>query len=133
MRAVEIITVYLACAAPFGVARFLRFPGGVRGRRIAYAAAAGLLWPLILLSHFTTRESSARGITPMEKNFSPPDAKFRRAERALVEALYQLEDEAVEACGVKSSEPTAQSARFARAAVERYAGLTLAVCRARRR
>ena len=132
MRAVEIITVYLACAAPFGVARFLRFPGGVRvDRRIAFAAAAGMLWPLALLSHFTTREYSARGITLMKKNFSPPDTKFGQAEHALIEALHRLEDEADEACGVKNSEPTAQAARFARATVERYAGLTLAARRAR--
>jgi hypothetical protein len=132
MRAVEIITVYLACAAPVGVARFLRCSRGARsGRRFVPAAAAGLLWPFVLLTHFTTREKSARGITEMKKNFLPRDAAFERAESALLESLYLLEDESREACGAKHSGPTAEAARSARATVERYAGLTLAARHAR--
>jgi hypothetical protein len=132
MRAVEIITVYLACAAPVGVARYLRCSDGVRGvRRIALAAAAGLLWPLTLLSHFTTRRNSARGITALRKNFPPRESAFERAERAVLEALHALEDEAHEACGFKHSGPTAEAARSTRATVERYTGLTLAARHAR--
>lgn len=132
MRAVEIITVYLACAAPVGVASFLRCSDGARSvRRLALAAAAGLLWPLTLLSHFSTREKSARRITTMKKNFPPREAAFERSERALLDALHRLEDEAHEACGLEHSGPTAEAARSARATVERYAGLTLAARHAR--
>lgn len=132
MRAVEIITVYLACAAPAGVASYLRCSDGARsGRRFAVAAAAGLLWPLTLLSHFTTREKTARGITPMKKNLPARESAFERAARALLAALHGLEDEAHEACGVEHCGPTAEAARTTRATVERYAGLTLAARHAR--
>ena len=132
MRAVEIITVYLACAAPVGVASFLRLSDGVRSAsRFALSAAAGLLWPLTLLSHFSTRERPARGITTMKKNLPPRESALERAERALLDALHRLEDEAHEACGVKHSGPTAEAARSARATVERYTGLTLAARPAR--
>ena len=132
MRAVEIITVYLACAAPVGVASFLRCSDGARSvSRFALSAAAGLLWPLALLSHLTTRERTARGITTMKKTFPPRESALERAERALLAALHRLEDEAHQACGVKQSGPTAEAARAARATVERYAGLTLAARHAR--
>ena len=132
MRAVEIITVYLACAAPAGVASYLRRSDGARsGRRFACALAAALVWPLTLLSHFTTREKTARGITPMKKNLPPRESAFERAERALLAALHGLEDEAHEACGVEHCGPTAEAARTTRATVERYAGLTLAARYAR--
>lgn len=132
MRAVEIITVYLACAAPVGVASFLSRSVGARSvGRFARATAAGLLWPLTLLSHFTTRGNPARGITDMKKNLPPRQSALERAERALLGALHRLEDEAHEACGVKHSGPTAEAARTARAIVERYAGLTLAARHAR--
>ena len=132
MRAVELITVYLACAAPVGVTRFLHCSDDARsGRRLAYAAAAGLLWPLALLSHFTTREKRERGITGMQKKFPPRESALERAERALIDALHRLEDEAHEACGFEHYGPTAGAARAARATVERYAGLTLAASRAR--
>jgi hypothetical protein len=132
MRAVEIITVYLACAAPVGVASFLRCSGGARSvSRFAISAAAGLLWPLTLLSHLSTRGNSARGITTMKKNLPPRESALERAERALLDSLHRLEDESHEACGVKHSGPTAEAARTARATVERYAGLTLAARHAR--
>src|SRR5919206_4054594 len=100
MRAVEIITVYLACAAPVCVATYLRRSDVARSApRIARAAVAGLLWPLALLSLLPTREKSARGINTAEKNLPPRESAFELAERALLEALYRLEDEAREACG----------------------------------
>lgn len=132
MRAVEIITVYLACAAPVGVARYLRCSDGARsGRRLALAAAAALVWPLTLLSHLTTRENGARGITTMKKTFPPRESAFERAERSLLKSLHGLEDEAHDSCGVEHCGPTVEAARTTRATVERYAGLTLAARHAR--
>ena len=132
MRAVEIITVYLACAAPFGVASFLRRADGVCGlRRFAFATAAGLVWPFALVTHFSTRERRARRIIRMKKNFTPRESGFERAERAVLDSLHRLEDEAYETCGPEHSGPTAEAARNARATVERYSGLTLAARPAR--
>jgi hypothetical protein len=126
MRAVEIITVYLACAAPVGVARYLRLTEVAgRARRLASAAAAGLLWPLTLLAHFITRKREARGLNAMKKFQAPHESAYERAERTLIDALHGLEDEALEACGIGHAGPTAEAARSARATVERYSGLNL--------
>ena len=52
MRLSELITVYLAAAAPVGVAYFLRRPDNARPfAHLLRAAAAALVWPLTLCAH----------------------------------------------------------------------------------
>ena len=133
MRLVELITVYLAFAAPVGVRYFLRLsPRPRRPHRLTFAAAAALLWPLVIFSHYLTREKLSRGINAMNKNNPPaPDAPPRRDakadefERGLLDALHGLEDAARQSCGEHAG-PTADAARDACATVERFTGLTLA-------
>ncbi|HKP71570.1 MAG TPA: hypothetical protein VJT82_01450, partial [Pyrinomonadaceae bacterium] len=53
MRLSELVIIYLAAAAPFGVTYFLRQPAHVPRTRVLFAAAStALLWPLALLSRF---------------------------------------------------------------------------------
>ena len=137
MRLVELITVYLAVAAPVGVWHFLRLsPRARRSRRLTLASAAALLWPLVILSYYLTREIWSRGIKAMTKkdshtanDYSPPDVRADEFERGLLEALHGLEDAARETCGEHAG-PTADAARDACATVERFTGLTLAAARA---
>jgi hypothetical protein len=129
MRLVEIITVYLAVAAPFAVSYFLRLPARSRRRhKLAFASAAGLLWPLVVLSYTLTRGSGAHGITDMKKNPTPPRAELPL--RRLLDALRRLEDAARDACGA-GGEPTVSAALDACAKVERHTALTLACLEAR--
>ncbi|MCA1613865.1 MAG: hypothetical protein LC800_06895 [Acidobacteria bacterium] len=136
MRLVELITVYLAFAAPVGVWFFLRLSPRARPHRLTSASAAALLWPLVILSLHLTREKLSRGIKAMTKKYSPAangptrrDAKADEFERGLLEALHGLEDAARESCGEHAG-PTADAARSACASVERFTGLTLAASRA---
>ena len=133
MRLVELIIVYLAFAAPVGVRFFLRLsPRTRRSQRLTFAAAAALLWPLVIFSQYLTREKLARGISVMTKKIPPAvnhpprrDAKADEFERGLLDALHGLEDAARESCGEHAG-PTADAARDACATVERFTGLTLA-------
>lgn len=133
MRLVEFIIVYLALAAPVGVRFFQRpSPRTRRPHRLTCAAAAALLWPLVICSHYLTREKLARWINAMTKKNSPSanhpsprDAKADEFERGLLDALHGLGDAARESCGEHAG-PTADAARDACATVERFTGLTLA-------
>jgi len=137
MRLVELITVYLASAAPVGVWFFLRLsPRARRSQRLTFASAAALLWPLVIISHYLTRETWSRRINAMTKKYSHtandsslPRARADEFERGLLDALHGLEDAARDACGEHAG-PTADAARNACATVERFTGLTLAAARA---
>ena len=137
MRLVELITIYLASAAPVGVWFFLRLsPRARRSHRLTFASAAALLWPLVIFSHYLTREKLSRGIKTMTKNISLPADNSTRShdradafERGLLDALHGLEDAARDACGEHAG-LTADAARDACATVERFSGLTLAAARA---
>lgn len=137
MRLIEFITIYLALAAPVGVWFFLRpSPRARRSRRLTFAAAAALLWPLVIFSQYITRGKLSRGIKAMTKKNSPTaddrsrhETKADEFERGLLEVLHALEDAARESCGDHAG-PTADAARDACATVERFTGLTLAAGRA---
>jgi hypothetical protein len=91
----ELIIIYLAAAAPFGVTAFLHRPGDVsRSRSIGRAVRAALLWPLILLSRpLTGKEFFPSKLTESEQNASlPRELRIEGARRALLCALYQTED-----------------------------------------
>src|SRR5687768_13809811 len=61
MRLSELIIIYLAAAAPFGVAGFLQRRAGVtRTRSLFEATGASLVWPLTLASRALVRLSLRR-------------------------------------------------------------------------
>lgn len=119
----ELVIIYLATAAPFGVARFLS-AGHARTRRgLASSAAAALLWPRTLFSLIKRSARSARHAA-RDDGF-PGEARVEQAERAAVSALLSVEDILEGACGPLGGEES--YAMFAaRSAVGRYAGLALA-------
>jgi hypothetical protein len=128
----EIIIIYLAAAAPFGVANFLQRPATVpRTRSLLKATGAALLWPLTLLSRslvqkkFTRREHQAT----VPEVSSSRELRIDDARRALLSSLYRTEDLARE---ISTSNPAAttitrRAVRETITSVERYVGLALAV------
>ena len=124
----ELIIIYLAAAAPFGVANFLQRPADVScPRSLLHATGAALLWPLILLSRplvqnkFGLRELDAPG-----QNASlSRELRIDDARRALLSVLYQIEDLARDITS-SYTEATRESVCAAIASVECYDGLSLA-------
>ena len=125
MRWSELVIMYLATAAPFGVARFFA-AGRERGRgarALASACAAALLWPrsaFALLSRRARREGEGpRAAGALDER------RIEQAERAAVAALLSVEDILETECG-----PLGGAERYAmfaaRSGVGRYAGLALA-------
>jgi hypothetical protein len=133
----DIIIIYLALAAPFGVANFLRQPAGTaRTRSLLQATGAALLWPLALLPrsfvHKEFRREEPDAATPevsTEVSTEVSPSREQRADdvrRALLSSLYRIGDTAEEvACA--NTVATDGAVRETVAAVERYVGLTLAV------
>lgn len=125
MRLSEAITLYLAAAAPFGVAFFLRrhTPARIRPRALALAALAGLAWPattLLLLA----RKSNGGRAESSEAEETTEEKTVESGVRAVAAALSCVG----ELCGTSSAEEGGRLsyALFAaRRAVERFAGLAL--------
>jgi hypothetical protein len=124
----ELIIIYLAAAAPFGVAAFLQRRGDVsRSHSLGHAAGAALLWPLTLLSRplngtaFFSRQPDA----PEQKASVSRESGIEGAQRALLSALYQTEDLARDFPGT-NPEATRESVGSVIASVECYVGLSLA-------
>ena len=126
MQTSEIITIYLALAAPVGVTFYLRrVRRETRTRAAALASLAALAWPLSLATHLLSR----RGLFGRGRASAPPDPRERKideARRELLGSLHRLEDETREASLTQS----AASAHAACSRVERYAGLALALAAA---
>ncbi|MCA1628428.1 MAG: hypothetical protein LC742_10755, partial [Acidobacteria bacterium] len=125
MRLSELITIYLAAAAPVGVAYFLqqgeRSP---RSRTFAKAVAVALCWPFALFFQFFS------GQTPVaeqigEEATSPDDEQLHAALAACLDALHEAEDTAHETFGVQS-EQLRHALLDACSGLERYVGLTRA-------
>jgi hypothetical protein len=127
MRLIELITIYLAAAAPVGVIVFLRDSArdDSRARTIARALAAGLLFPAALFAYALKLRRNARGTHDAETH----DAKIVSAQGALIIALHNFEDRARET-GDRHAKETIDAAHALGAQVERYAGLTLALAHA---
>lgn len=125
----ELIIIYLAAAAPFGVANFLRQPASVQpARALLSATGAALLWPLALLARPFIQKNFGR-VEPAAA--APEDSRSREgrideARRALVSSLYRAGDLAEEVSGL-NTEATREAVRETIASVERYVGLALAV------
>jgi hypothetical protein len=129
MRLIEFITIYLAAAAPVGVAVFLRQPARDerRARTIARSIAAGLLFPFTLFGYALKQSGDARHKHAADAEAH--DAKIDSARKALVNALHDFEDRA-RATSDRGAKETADAAHALNAQVERYAGLTLALAHA---
>jgi hypothetical protein len=125
----ELIIIYLALAAPFGVANFLRQPAGAtRTSALLQAMCAALLWPLALLSRPLVHKNPDR----IEREAAEPEVSPSRelridaARRALLASLYRTGDLSEEVSGA-NTEAAGGAVRETLASVERYVGLTLAV------
>ncbi|HEX8181602.1 MAG TPA: hypothetical protein VF525_18825 [Pyrinomonadaceae bacterium] len=127
MRLSELITIYLAAAAPVGVAYFLRqhHMHVERTPRLLRSACAALLWPLALCAHLFTERRSARAadVQPDTRLNGP---RITAAERALVNTLHETDDLLRDAYDARG-ERARQAATDARTGIERFVGLTLAL------
>lgn len=125
----ELIIIYLAVAAPFGVANFLHRRADVSGSRsLLHATGAALLWPLILLIRPSTQKKfGLRELHQPEQNDSTSrELRIDDARRALLSVLYQTEDLARDISS-SNTEATRESVCGAViASVECYVGLSLA-------
>ncbi len=125
MRLSEFIMIYLATAAPFGVAYFLSSHTDARNRprSLARAAVAALLWPLTAFVLF--KASGGERPRDTTDHFFDEERSVERAKRSLVNSLRDMEDVLELAHG-----PLGKTERHtlfvAREAVERYVGLVLA-------
>lgn len=124
----EIFIIYLAAAAPFGVARFFseRSGGAGTGAALLKSAGAALAWPFTSLPRLLRRATSRRedgGETL--GGFAPDEQRVEWVKRAAVNSLRALEDLLADA---RALEGEAERNAFfaAREGVERYAGLALA-------
>ncbi len=125
MRLSELIIVYLAAAAPVGVAYLLRRHTHThRAASLFRATGIALLWPLTLSAHLLAQQRSLRvAITP---NDTPDEARITTAQHALVSTLHQTDDLLRDAYGGYSARAR-QAATDARAAIEQLVGLALAL------
>lgn len=123
----DLFIIYLAAAAPFGVARFLseQACGARTPTALLKGAGAALAWPFTSLRRLVNRASSRGGRTRTTEGGDLVEQRIERAKRASVNALRAVEDALEDASAVED-----EAGRFAlyaaREAVERYAGLALA-------
>ncbi|MFN2481065.1 MAG: hypothetical protein ABR554_06335 [Pyrinomonadaceae bacterium] len=126
MRLSQLITIYLAAAAPVGVLVFLRRQAdAARASAVARAAAAGLLFPFTLAAYALAR-GDVTGTTSSARTHETHEEKTESARKALVAALHGFEDRAREAGG-RRADAAVRAAHALTSTVERYAGLTLAL------
>ena len=104
MHLSELITIYLAAAAPVGVAYFLRQQRGARRLvHLLRAAALALIWPLTLCAHLFTQQQSAQRGTNDARGRLPNEARVATAERALIATLHQADDLLRDAYGARAA------------------------------
>jgi hypothetical protein len=126
----ELFIIYLATAAPFGVARFLsEQTGGARvGAALFKAAGAALAWPFTSLPRLLRRLASLRTKETNEGHM-PDERRVEEVKRATVNALRVVEDLLADA-GALDEESERHKHYAARECVERYVGLAVACCSA---
>lgn len=125
MRLSEFIMIYLATAAPFGVARFIQThaPGQDARRALTRAAFAAFIWPVTAFSLFKhLREKTSRLATD---DAAAEEGRVEEAKRALVNSLRVVED-LVDAPHAPCDKAERHAFHAAREAIERHVGLTLA-------
>lgn len=130
MRLTEVIIIYLAAAAPIGVAYFLNREK-TSARAYGMAIGVALVWPVTLTLMWLARECF-RG----ERTYAFESAESRlrqncdHAKRALLAALHKAED-AARAVPATNFDAAQHVLFNAREAIERFIGLTLAAREAR--
>ena len=128
----ELFIIYLAAAAPFGVARFLseHSSGAPKGKALFKAAGAALSWPCTSLPRLLRRLASLRTkVTNAVELNAPDERRVEEVKRAAVNALRSVEDLLLEA-GALEGESERHKLYAARECVERYAGLAVACAEA---
>ncbi|HST51513.1 MAG TPA: hypothetical protein VLJ61_05825 [Pyrinomonadaceae bacterium] len=128
----ELTIMYLAAAAPFGVARFVE--EHERGSRIAHSilksAAASLAWPAVVI-RLLKRIAALRNVgAGVDESRVPEGQSVERVRQATVNALRAVEDLIASERG-RDCEAQRRALFAARESVERYAGLALACASAR--
>lgn len=131
MRLSEIITIYLAVAAPFGVAHFQRRPAADAHARagllLIAAASVGLAWPLAALSFLVRRRALHRDFASAAEEAAGArrrESRIEQAGRSVFDSLLRVEEFLEKARG--REEETRHALFAARESVERFAGLTMA-------
>lgn len=129
MRLSELIIVYLAAAAPVGVAYFLRQRTHARHpARLLRATGIALVWPLTLSVSLLPQRRNARRERDADATSAnaPNEARVATAAHALVSTLHQTEDLLRDAYAARSTRAR-QATMDARATIERLVGLALAL------
>ncbi|HEX7317755.1 MAG TPA: hypothetical protein VF297_27885 [Pyrinomonadaceae bacterium] len=124
----ELFIIYLAAAAPFGVARFLSEHSGGASVRASLLKAVGssLAWPFTSLPRLLRRLVSSKTEEPHAASaFAPDERRVEEVKRAAVNALRSVEDILADA-GALDEETERHKLYAARECVERYAGLAVA-------
>jgi hypothetical protein len=124
----ELAIIYLAAAAPFGVARFLKdqTENTRAPRRLLRATAAALAWPLAAPRMLLARTRGGRGVEGGADD-AHTERRVELVKRSAVNSLREVEDLLVEFCGDAGLREEERHALFAaRECVERYAGLSMA-------
>ena len=125
----ELFIIYLAAAAPFGVARFLsEHSGGAGlGASLFKATGAALAWPFTSLPRLLRRLASIRTEEAEDAagGAAPDERRVEEVKRAAVNALRAVEELLVDA-GALDEESERHKLYAARECVERYAGLAAA-------
>jgi len=130
MRLTEVVTIYLAAAAPIGVAYFLNREK-TSAQAYGMAIGAALVWPVTLTLMWLAREGfrgeRMHAAESVELQFWQ---KCDHAKRLLLAALHEAED-AARAAPATNFEAARHVLFNAREAIERFIGLTLAAREAR--
>jgi hypothetical protein len=129
----ELTIIYLAAAAPFGVARFLgEHARGAHGQTaLLKATGAALMWPFTSLPVLLKRAASRLLKERADDEGHGADVqRVEQVKRAAVNALRAVEDLLADMRGLRS-DAERHTLFAARESVERYAGLALACASAR--
>jgi hypothetical protein len=124
----DLFIIYLAAAAPFGVARFLSEHAGGAATHAALfkAAGAALAWPFTSLPRLLRRLAFLwTKVADAAERHAPDERRAEEVKRAAVGALRAVEDLLVDA-GALAEESERHKLYAARECVERYAGLATA-------
>ncbi|HVF45243.1 MAG TPA: hypothetical protein VM936_19610 [Pyrinomonadaceae bacterium] len=125
----ELAIIYLAAAAPFGVARFLKdqTENARAPRRLLKATASALAWPLAAPRMLLGRARASSVGDRADDARAHTERGVELVKRSAVNSLREVEDLLVEAGGDSGLREEERHALFAaRECVERYAGLSLA-------
>lgn len=124
----ELFIIYLAAAAPFGVARFIseQTRGADAGAALLKASGAALAWPFVslpVLLRYAAGWSAAKHVGA--GTLTPDEQRVEAVKRRALCALRAVED-LLEDGGAPADETRRHALYAARECVERYAGLALA-------